>query len=157
MRSEALVDAFWTRFVNRAGDYPRGARKLARSLAQIAPPLPETFVTLVTRGAVGGVHAPELRAGAVGDWLVHALERHDVLRALADTYGNPALAHLVPFGEAAGGLEVALDLARGAVVLLDPSRYDSPGEGVAAVVAEGVESFLRAQLAAADAPDVAAR
>ena len=85
----------------------------------------------------------------MGDWLAHALERHDVLRALADTFGNPVLAQMVPFGEAPHGLEVALDLARGAVVWLDPARYESAGDGVAATVAESVDAFVRAQLAAA--------
>jgi hypothetical protein len=150
MRDTAAIDAFWARFVTRApASAVHTADDVAARLARCSAPLPRDFVALTTRGVVERVAAPELRVGPVGDWLAHAVARHVAMRAFADVHGNPRLARMVPFGDTAAGLEVALELgADGArVVWLDPAGYDSGDAAVVGLVADDVMGFVAAQLA----------
>jgi hypothetical protein len=111
--------------------------------------LPAAFVALTTRARVTEVTAPEMRVGNVGDWLAHALDRHEALCALADAHRNPSLTTMVPFADTPRGFEIALDLASetGRIVWLDPARFESVDGAVVTVCAASIEAYVRDRIA----------
>ena len=132
-----LAERFWSKHVTRGEARPRDANAEA-----FARTLPRSFHSFLSMGPVAGVEAPGFHVADVGDWLVHAWERHLVMRGLADGLDNPRLAEMVPFGDSDDGFELAFDRVTGRVVWLDPERFDCGDEAVAGVAAETFDAWI---------------
>jgi hypothetical protein len=144
---ETSIARFWASYVESSEKYTGSSESIARWGAELPRPLPEAFVSLLTRGSVRAVRAPGCRVASVGDWLAHAIDRHRMLRHLATVHNNPILAGMIPFGDTDHGLEVALDLFTviPRVVWLDPLHYET-ASAVATEVADSIEAFILSSL-----------
>ena len=150
--SDPLFDAFWARFATSAPPGEPHAPSRALAPSETLRALPADFVRWLTLRSALRIDPPRFSVSPAecarhgGDWLGLALARHHAMRALTDAYDNPLLARTVPFADSPDGLELALDLGEGAIIALDPARYDHGADAVRSVLAPDATRFVRALL-----------